>query len=90
VPSVSIHKIEEGDTILLCSDGLTGEVLDEEIKEILSGDNVEGVADRLVEAANRMGGHDNISVIVAKFVEVGPSSSQIMPIADLEPSKNEG
>jgi protein phosphatase len=53
----------EGDTILVCSDGLTDMVDDEGIEEILCSN--ERPAESLVETANRNGGADNISVIVA-------------------------
>lgn len=56
-------RIMEGDTLLVCSDGLTDMVDDEGIEEILCSD--ERPAERLVETANRNGGADNISVIVA-------------------------
>ena len=56
-------RIMEGDTILVCSDGLTDMVDDEGIEEILC--IKERPAESLVETANRNGGADNISVIVA-------------------------
>lgn len=56
-------RIMEGDTILVCSDGLTDMVDDEGIEEILCRN--ERPAESLVETSNRNGGADNISVIVA-------------------------
>ena len=58
-------ELREGDTVLMCSDGLTNMLEDEEIRMIISGarDLVEK-AERLVEAANANGGRDNISVIL--------------------------
>lgn len=56
-------RIMEGDTILVCSDGLTDMVDDEGIEEILCSN--ERPAESLVKTANRNGGADNISVIVA-------------------------
>ena len=58
-------KIERGDTILLCTDGLTNMVEDEEIKRIVLGqrDLVEKTA-TLFEAANKNGGTDNITVLL--------------------------
>ena len=61
------ERIIEGDTILVCSDGLTDMVDDETIEEILGKDP--RAAERLVETANRNGGADNISVIVARTAE---------------------
>lgn len=53
-----------GDRYLLCSDGLFGELLDEEIQELLATGNPRWAATSLVEAANDAGGHDNTTVIV--------------------------
>lgn len=57
--------MEEGDRVLVCSDGLTGEVADEDILRILSTvGRPQDAADALIEAALRNGGSDNITVIV--------------------------
>lgn len=57
--------LKKNDCILLCSDGLNTNVLDEAILQILSG-GIESAADQLVEAALDGGGTDNISVIIAQ------------------------
>ena len=58
-------QLKEGDLILMCTDGLTNMLEDEEIRMILDGarDMVEK-AEELVDAANERGGRDNISVIL--------------------------
>ena len=54
-----------GDVLLICSDGLTGELPDAEIAEILAGsDSVEDAAASLVDAALFVGAHDNVTVVV--------------------------
>lgn len=57
--------VEEGDRVLVCSDGLTGELPDEEILGILGtvADPQEAV-DALIQAALRKGGRDNVTAIV--------------------------
>ena len=62
---VELHK---GDTLLLCSDGLSGMVRNDEIREVLktAPDPLEACK-TLTERANLAGGHDNITVIVANF-----------------------
>ena len=56
---------EPGDRLLLCSDGLTGMLPDDEIAEILDTYRDPDVAVRmLVDRANEAGGHDNVSVVV--------------------------
>jgi protein phosphatase len=59
----------DGDRLLLCSDGLTGMVTEDQIQAILeNSDQPQQAADRLVKAANRAGGIDNISVVVLDAV----------------------
>lgn len=58
-------ELQNGDTILLCSDGLTNMVKDEDIQKILkNGGSLKERAEALVQAANNNGGKDNISVII--------------------------
>jgi len=61
----------EGDSILLCSDGLTRELSAAQIAAALIGaieknDEAQEIADRLVDLANEAGGGDNITVIVIR------------------------
>jgi serine/threonine protein phosphatase PrpC len=53
-----------GDRFLLCSDGLTEAVSDEEIAASLTGDDVNAACAQLVEAAYRAGGRDNITAVL--------------------------
>jgi PPM family protein phosphatase len=66
----------DGDLFLLCSDGLTSMISDEEVASILrSSDSLEGKADALVLAANQSGGKDNITVVLFRLaanVDAGP------------------
>jgi protein phosphatase len=56
---------KDGDVFLLCSDGLTSMISDEEVASILrSADSLEKTADALVRAANQSGGKDNITVVL--------------------------
>jgi PPM family protein phosphatase len=59
----------EGDTVLLCSDGLTRELSDTQIAAVLGErHNAETAASRLVELAKQAGGGDNVTVIVLRYV----------------------
>ncbi len=63
------HLILVGDTLVLCSDGLTRMVTDPEIAStLLTSTSAQEAADRLVELANEYGGADNISVIVLRAI----------------------
>lgn len=60
---ISTHRIQPGDRLLLCSDGLSGYVGDEEIERIAAPlDDPEHACQRLVEAALEAGSEDNVSV----------------------------
>lgn len=66
------ETIMEGDILLLCSDGLTNMVTDQEIARIVfSIRSLEEAADRLVYEANMAGGKDNISVILINPFDTG-------------------
>jgi protein phosphatase len=68
MPEAGVHPARRGDLFLLCSDGLTDMVPDRDIAAVLdAGGALEAAADRLVELANRNGGHDNVSVILARL-----------------------
>lgn len=77
-PSVEVdtrsEQIEPGDVVLLCSDGLSNYVHEEEMARIvLETADIDQVATRLVALANERGGSDNISVVIAR-VESGGSA----------------
>jgi PPM family protein phosphatase len=70
-------EAEEGDVFLICSDGLSDMVADEEILEIVhtNRDNLEKAVQGLVAAANRGGGEDNITAVAFRVsAEVTPAS----------------
>ena len=65
----------DGDRLLLCSDGLTGMVTEPQIQAILvTTPDPQEAADRLIKAANRAGGIDNITVVVLDIREHGDDS----------------
>jgi protein phosphatase len=58
------------DVYLLCSDGLSGPVSDDEMLQITTGTgDLKGAAARLIEQANKAGGPDNITVVLARWVQ---------------------
>jgi protein phosphatase len=74
--------LQRGDRLLLCSDGLSGMVRADELREVLVSqrDPIDACRE-LTDRANRAGGHDNITVIVADFD--GPGLPEGMPEGDL-------
>ena len=64
------HEVpQSGDVYLLCSDGLSGMVSDEQMESILKDDegDLDRKCERLIDAANANGGSDNITVILARY-----------------------
>jgi protein phosphatase len=78
-PTVAVDLKEDmtlpGDIYLLCSDGLSDMVEDEDIYLTIKsfGNNLEDTAKQLIELANQNGGKDNISVILAKPLKDFPA-----------------
>ncbi|MGH2597237.1 MAG: Stp1/IreP family PP2C-type Ser/Thr phosphatase [Actinomycetota bacterium] len=73
-PEVEVDQddvpVIDGDRFLLCSDGLTGTVAEPQIQAILEATpQPQDAADRLIKAANRAGGIDNITVVVLDIHE---------------------
>ncbi len=71
---VTTQEIAKGDTILLCSDGLTDCVSDDEIKKVISAYQCAEAGQMLVNLAKEKGGEDNISVVLATVTEIAPSN----------------
>lgn len=67
-PDVDTAAAEEGDLFLLCSDGLTKEVPEPRLAELLQGDasDLQVVCERLIAEANVHGGSDNITAILVR------------------------
>ncbi len=59
------QPLNVGDRILMCTDGLTNLVSNEEIQQfVMSSDDLESICKKLVDTANERGGHDNITVVL--------------------------
>lgn len=67
-PDLAEMTPQEGDVLVLCSDGLTSHVEDDEIAERVGGEaDLEVAARGLVDAANRAGGLDNSTVLLVRY-----------------------
>jgi serine/threonine protein phosphatase PrpC len=68
-PKIDLFErfLEPGDKILLCSDGLTRHVGDDELALYLNGSDLENTTQSLIDLANNRGGQDNISVAIVQF-----------------------
>jgi protein phosphatase len=69
VVDIQARRMSAGEILLLCSDGLTTMIADDDIARILqrSGGDVAAAADALVDEANERGGEDNITVVLLRF-----------------------
>jgi serine/threonine protein phosphatase PrpC len=66
------YPAQEGDVLLLCSDGLTSMISEDRVTEILTGaETLDQAADKLIAEANEAGGRDNITVVLFRVEEVG-------------------
>ena len=90
------QEVRRGDVLVLCSDGLSGQVKKEEIAQAVTqtkGD-LAAACDKLIALANERGGPDNITVVMARFDGDGLRSSgeqeevghQVYPLIDTETS----
>jgi protein phosphatase len=62
------QKVRRGDVLVLCSDGLSGQVRADEIARVASTEpDLAAACDRLIALANETGGPDNITVVMARF-----------------------
>jgi protein phosphatase len=63
------EDLQDGDVLLLCSDGLSGMVPDERMAEIVRGfpKDLRGAAQALIDAANAAGGQDNITCVLVQW-----------------------
>jgi len=69
-PDIFEVEPEPGDLFMLCSDGLTRELNDSIIETLLSTDlPLDAICARLVEAAKKAGGHDNITCVLVRASE---------------------
>ena len=86
-----VVEAQEGDLFLICSDGLTTMVGDEDILELLERhhDDLDRAAKSLVAAANRAGGEDNITV-VAFTISAGGGDTVQVPAAGADDDTLEG
>jgi len=83
-PTVEVEvqevQVQKGDFYVLCSDGLSDMVEDDDIHLTIStfGANLDTVAKQLIQLSNDNGGRDNISVVMAHVVEPFPANKGIL------------
>lgn len=73
-----IIDIEDGDVFLLCSDGVSNEVSEEEMCSVLAPGNCRHAAETLIDIALERGGHDNISAVVVRADDLGSTDKTVL------------
>jgi len=87
---MTVEEPRDGDIYLLCSDGLTGMLTDQQILMLARTNDVSVAARRLIDHANAAGGDDNVTVVVFRFTEDGGPKrlGNPQPWPDEVPTKN--
>src|SRR5881398_1150501 len=89
------QEVRKGDILVLCSDGLSGQVKKEEIAAVATRErDLQAACDKLIALANERGGPDNITVVLARFdgdglrppEPNGAMGHQVYPLIDTETS----
>lgn len=73
---VDVRVARVGDKYLLCTDGLTNMVLDDEMGQVLSEETTEEACRKLIDLANARGGDDNITAVIIEVVELDPEDAE--------------
>ena len=92
---LTFQELRRGDVLVLCSDGLSGQVKKEEIASAVTRQpDLAQACERLIALANERGGPDNVTVIIARFDGEGlravdgaaEAGHQVYPLIDTETS----
>lgn len=76
-PEYRLYEMEEGDRLLLCSDGLWDMLTDEQMHQAVMQDlPPKKICENLIDMANHAGGHDNITAVVFIYSSVLPIETQ--------------
>ncbi len=88
VPSHTKQNLEDGDIVLICSDGLNGMLQDKDIEDIFySSDDLSGICQKLIDDANTLGGNDNNTIILNSFGDFHKHRPKINPNKQLNNGK---
>jgi protein phosphatase len=91
-PDTYTHEARNGDVYLICSDGLTTMVSEDEVAQIISRSaGLREAGEALLRAANEAGGRDNITVILFRLEDVAPQGAAATGVlAESQPTNGEG
>ena len=75
--NLTVREARDGDRYMLCSDGLSGVVANDEIARVLADGDPTGSVTRLVDLALERGAPDNVTVVIADVVEVADAQPDV-------------
>ena len=75
------RKLQPGDVLVLCCDGLSNEVQDDEIARIVSTNSAQKATQKLIDLANQRGGPDNVTAVVVTIGESVKAPRPLLPLA---------
>ncbi len=79
-PDLSIREVHAGDRMMLCTDGLSGVLSADHIRDLLSRSDPPGAVTALVDAAIERGAPDNVTCVVADVAEVAEAPAASRPV----------
>ncbi|MCH1928086.1 SpoIIE family protein phosphatase, partial [Shewanella sp. C31] len=70
LPDIKTISLDDGDYLILCTDGLSNKVTQQELESLLSSSkDLTAVADELIQLANDHGGEDNITLCIVQQMQ---------------------
>ena len=81
---IDIRVVREGDRFLLCSDGLSNMVQNDELRDVIATNAPEPACRRLIDIANERGGDDNITAVVVEVVGLDEELPSVNDEATIE------
>lgn len=78
-PDIAQHKLQEGDCLVLCSDGLWSVIEDDEFAQIANESPVEAIAQNLIDLALNRHTDDNVSVVALRLRKLTPVPAEPQP-----------
>src|SRR5581483_11960713 len=78
-PDLFHERVQAGDRVVICSDGITRHVADDQILRIVTSAEPRTAARELVDLANQAGGSDNITIGILELVEARPETRALTP-----------
>ena len=79
-PDTKVYELADGDTVMLCSDGLCGYCTDDDIRRVFASEYVETdeCCQKMLDCALDAGGADNIAIVMASLIDDGQEKPDVV------------